>query len=136
LKDFIVRKASDADFRKSSIAGNALEALVGAIYLDQGYDAAHRFVMQRMIRPYIDLEDLKKKTVNFKSKLLEWCQKRQRKLHFKMVSEKRQKNKWIYTMAAVVDGEQIATGTDSSKKKAEQRAAEAAIPILGIQIED
>lgn len=132
LKELIVRKASDADFRKSSIAGNALEALVGAIYLDLGYDTASRFVISRMIRPYIDLDELNKKTVNFKSKLLEWCQKRHKKLQFKLLKERREKNKWIYTMAAVIDGEQMGSGQEHSKKKAEQRAAAEAIKALGI----
>lgn len=133
LKDLIVRKASEADFHKSSIAGNALEALVGAIYLDQGYPAARRFVLHRMVRPYIDLDDLVRTTVNFKSKLLEWCQKRQKKLQFKLVNERRERNKWRYTMAAFVDGEKVGRGSGSSKKKAEQEAAEAAIKHLGIE---
>lgn len=136
LKELIVRKASEGDFHKSSIAGNALEALVGAIYLDQGYDAAHRFVLQRMVRPHIDLDDLVRTTVNFKSKLLEWCQKRQKKLQFKLVNEQKERNKWRYTMAAVVDGEKMGRGKGSSKKKAEQDAAEAAIKKLGIDEED
>lgn len=136
LKDLIVRKASEADFRKSSIAGNTLEALVGAIYLDRGYEKAHLFVMERMMKPYIDLNDLRKTTVNFKSKLLEWCQKRQMRLTFKLIHEHREKNKWIYTMAALVDGEQKGKGTDFSKKKAEQRASEAAVNLLEIKLED
>ncbi len=136
LKELIIRKASEADFHKSSIAGNALEALVGAIYLDLGFPAARQFVLQRMIQPYIDLDDLMRTTVNFKSKLLEWCQKRQKKLHFKLVSEHREKNKWVYTMAAIVDGEKVGRGSESSKKRAEQLAAEAAVNFLKIDQAD
>jgi ribonuclease-3 len=136
LKELIVRKASEADFHKSSIAGNALEALVGAIYLDLGYQAAHRFVLERMIQPYIDLDELVRTTVNFKSKLLEWCQKRQKKLQFKLVSEHREKNKWVYTMAAIVDDEKVGRGSESSKKRAEQLAAEAAVLHLKIDQTD
>ncbi len=132
LKELIVRKASEADFHKSSIAGNALEALVGAIYLDLGYREAHRFVLDRMIQPYIDLDELVRTTVNFKSKLLEWCQKRQKKLQFKLISEHREKNKWVYTMAAMVDDEKVGRGSESSKKRAEQLAAEAAVLHLKI----
>jgi ribonuclease III len=132
LKDLIVRRASEADFHKSSIAGNALEALVGAIYLDQGYPVAQRFVLERMVKPYVDLDDMVRTTVNFKSKLLEWCQKRQKKLQFKLVNERREKNKWIYTMAAMVDGEKVGRGSESSKKRAEQLAAEDAVNFLGI----
>jgi ribonuclease-3 len=136
LKDLIVRKASEADFRKSSIAGNTLEALVGAIYLDQGYKRSKSFVMKRMMKPYIDLADLQHTTVNFKSKLLEWCQKRQKRLTFSLIHEHREKNKWIYTMAAIVDGAQVGKGTDFSKKKAEQRASEMAIKALKIKLEE
>ncbi len=136
LKDLIIRKASEADFHKSSIAGNALEALVGAIYLDLGFAAARKFVLRRMVQPYIDLDDLVRTTVNFKSKLLEWCQKRQKKLHFKLLSEHREKNKWVYTMAAIVDGEKVGRGSESSKKRAEQMAAEAAVIFLKIDQEE
>lgn len=134
LKELIRRKASESDFKKSSIAGNALEALVGAIYLDQGYDVAARFVLEKMIHPYIDLDELSKATFNFKSKLLEWCQKRQKKLRFRMIEERRENAKWIYTMGVVIDDEDITSGTDFSKKKAEQRASEAAIEQLGIEL--
>lgn len=136
LKDLIVRKASEADFHKSSIAGNALEALVGAIYLDLGYRAARRFVLQKMLRPHIDLDELMRTTVNFKSKLLEWCQKRQKKLQFRLLSEHREKNKWVYTMAAVIDGEKVGQGSEFSKKRAEQNAAEDAVKALGIDREE
>jgi len=90
-----------------------------------------------MIQPYIDLDELVRTTVNFKSKLLEWCQKRQKKLQFKLVSEHREKNKWVYTMAAIVDDEKVGRGSESSKKRAEQLAAEAAVLHLKIdQTED
>ena len=136
LKELIIRKASEADFHKSSIAGNALEALVGAIYLDLGYRAAHRFLLLKMIQPFIDLDEMVRTTVNFKSKLLEWCQKRQKKLQFKLVSEHREKNKWVYTMAAIIDGEKVGRGSESSKKRAEQLAAESAVLHLKIDQEE
>ncbi|MDR0427679.1 MAG: ribonuclease III, partial [Dysgonamonadaceae bacterium] len=61
--------------QKSHILGNALEAFIGAIYLDRGYQKTHQFIETKIIRPYIDIEAVAKKEVNFKSKLLEWSQK-------------------------------------------------------------
>lgn len=67
--------------------GNAFEALVGAVYLDKGYDFANRFVINGVLRRYVDLSDITTTEVDFKSRLIEWCQKSKRSIHFNTASD-------------------------------------------------
>ena len=65
--------------------GNALEALIGAIYLDQGYRACYRFINDVIIKRYIDLDNIARKEVNFKSSLIEWSQKNKLEITFDLI---------------------------------------------------
>ena len=73
--DKLIKYSTRSSSHNSYMYGNAFEAFIGAIYLDQGYERCKRFLEERIIRPYIDLDKLSKKEVNFKSKLIEWSQK-------------------------------------------------------------
>ena len=67
--------------------GNALEALIGAIYLDQGYDVCYKFIRDVMIEKYIDVDTLVRKEINFKSNLIEWSQKNKNKAYGNRVGD-------------------------------------------------
>lgn len=89
----------------SYMDGNAFEALVGAIYLDRGYEACMRFMKKRILSQLINLDKVAYKEVNFKSKLIEWCQKNRVKLDFKLIEQKRdENNNPIFVYQAIVEG--------------------------------
>jgi ribonuclease-3 len=117
----------------NTIFGNAFEALVGAVYLDKGYDKTRRFVLKRILLPYIDIDELETTETNFKNKLYSWANKNNRILDFETIDEAKEGARKLFTIAIVVDGERISTGKAFNKKDAGQIAAKAAIEILGIE---
>lgn len=108
--------------------GNALEAMIGAIYLDRGYKYAAKFFRNRMIKKYVDLNSLAIKDSDYKSQLIEWAQKNRKEVIFFSHEEYDSKGK-IPTFEAVVKIDQTdsGTGVGSSKKEAEQQAAKVAL---------
>ena len=135
LGEMMQLRKGGADLTKSSILGNALEALVGAIYVDSGYDHAYRFFLHKILIPHYEINELESVIYNFKSKIIEWAQKNGKQAIFEMLEEKEVKGKKIYRMGLFVDGSMIAEDTDYSKKRAEQKASETACKILAIHTE-
>lgn len=105
------------------ILGNTLEAIVGAIYLDKGYLRTRKFVIDKMIAPNYDLDELVNSNSNFKSKIIEWAQREGKDLRFEIVNVKKARNHKEFTAQVLVDNEAKGTGYGNSKKKAEQDAA-------------
>ena len=126
-----VRKGG-TDLTKSNVLGNALEALVGAIYMDAGYEKAAHFFMHKILIPHYEIDELESLVVNFKSKIIEWSQKNGHEIRFELLEEHEQKGKRMYKMGLMFNGEIIAEDVDYSKKRAEQKASEAACRKLGI----
>ena len=118
--------------RSRSVNGNALEALVGAVYLDQGYKAARKFVLSRLVKPFVDVKSLTETTANFKSKLIEWAQRHGKAIRYELNGEARPGGVMEFTASVVLDDEVVATGMGLSKKQAEQLAAERALATLGV----
>lgn len=118
-----------------NVAGNALEALIGAIYLDKGYRGTRRIVLNHIIKPYIDFDELKTTTDNFKSVLYHYAQKEKQSLEFKVIKEEGRAHRKNYTVEALLDGKRVSTGSGFSKKNAEQRAAEKACEALEINVQ-
>ena len=117
----------------SSMLGNAFEALIGAIYLDKGYEGARKFIVERILLEYLDMEKLEKLDDNFKSTLLEWCQKNGKEVQFKTVSKYKHDKRDKFKMAVMVDGVEIATSDAYNKKSAEQRASRIALKSMDIK---
>lgn len=116
----------------SSMLGNAFEALVGAIYLDKGYDTTRRFVVRRVLHRYLDIHGLETFDDNFKSQLLEYCQKQGKEVEFKVVSRFKQDKRDRFKVAVFVDEDRLSTAEDFNKKSAEQSASEKALISLGV----
>lgn len=118
--------------RSRSVNGNALEALVGAVYLDLGYKAARKFILTRLVKGFVDVHTLTTTTANFKSKLVEWAQRQGKNLRYDLSGEARPGGTMEFTATVLLDDEVVATGMGLSKKQAEQLAAERALAALGV----
>ncbi|MCB9081280.1 MAG: ribonuclease III [Lewinellaceae bacterium] len=119
-----------------SMLGNAVEALVGAIYLECGYPETKRYVINRMLRKYVDIHELERVDDNYKSQLLEWCQKNGRSVAYKLLARYKFEKRDRFKVAVMINGERVATADDFNKKSAEQTASEKAMVALGILLEE
>ncbi len=105
------------------ILGNTLEAIVGAVYMDKGYLRCKKFVIDKLILPYFNLETVINSDTNFKSKVIEWSQRKGKSVRFEMVEMKRMRNLKEFTSQVFIDDQPAGKGFGASKKKAEQDAA-------------
>ncbi len=106
-----------------NIHGNIFEALIGAIYLDRGYNYCHQFIYEQIITPYVDLERLEGKISSYKGLIIEWCQKTKRKYKFESYEDTGKQSTKHFSVRITIDGQKIAKGRATSKKKAEEMAA-------------
>ena len=123
LFDMMEVKRENEQIYKSA-GGDALEAFIGAIYLDKGYTAAQAFVIDKLIKLHLDLEEILNTDKDFKSKLVEWSQKEKRVIRYEVAAEKGGGISKYYVMDLYVDEVKQTTGNGNSKKAAEQHAAE------------
>lgn len=115
-----------------SMMGNAVEALVGAVYLERGYAKTKRFVIHHMLKLYVDVIGLETFDDNYKSQLLEWCQKNGKVVSYKTVSRYKLEKRDRFKVAVYIDEKKLATADDFNKKSAEQMASLKALKILNI----
>jgi ribonuclease-3 len=114
--------------QKNHILGNALEAFIGAVYLDQGYRKTHGFIEKKIIAAYINIDALAKKEVNFKSKLLEWCQKSRVQLDFQLLENfTDRENNPVFESQVILNDLVAGNGTGYSKNESQQKAAQQAL---------
>ena len=111
--------------------GNALEALIGAIYLDQGYDVCYKFIKEEMLEKHVDIEALVRKEINFKSSLIEWSQKNKIDISFDLIeSFTDHDGNPVFQTAITLNDEQIGVGIGYSKKESQQAASNMAVNRL------
>ena len=127
LNDFIIQKGSQ-EKNITKIHEDAFEALIGAIYLDQGYAKTAKFVRKVILDKFIDFEDLEDLNLNYKSQLIEWAQKTKKSVSF--VSNTLANEVKCFSSEVVFDKKTIGIGKGHSKKEAEQNAAKEAISYL------
>ena len=126
IEQFIRKNAGPDSYR--SMHGDALEALIGAVYIDRGYNKAQHFILDRIIAHHVDLDEKESTDINFKSRLLNWGQKNKHTIFFETLEENTS-NKLI-KVRLLIDNVETSTGIDFIKKKAEQIAAQKACEQL------
>ena len=113
-----------AGIAQKHIFGDAFEAMMGAIYLDQGYDFVNRLLINRIYYNYLNLDELTTSETDFKSRLIEWCQKNRHRVVFQTETEKGSSaNHPVFYSKVLVDDMEVGHGAGDSKKEAEQHAA-------------
>ena len=126
--DRLIKFTTRQSSHNSYMSGNAFEALVGAIYLDRGYDACKKFMEERIIAQYLNIDKISRKEVNFKSKLIEWSQKNKMEVSFELIAQilDEEYNPMFHTEVRI-EGISAGTGTGYSKKESQQNAAQMAL---------
>lgn len=132
LKKITLYNKGDNSLKISQIFGNTLEALLGAIYLELGYLKTSKWVMKNLITPYFFMEELEAVDINLKNKLYGWASKNGKQLDFVTIEESIENGRRLFTVAATIDGEIVASGKAYNKKDAGQIAAQKTIEQLGI----
>lgn len=126
----------DNSLKVSQIFGNTLEAIVGAVYLDKGFERTRKWVVKTIILPHLFLDDLEQLEINHKNKLYGWANKNGRNLEFETLEERMEGGRRLFTIGAVVDGSVVSRGKAYNKKDASQIAAALALDHLGINKEN
>ena len=128
--DRYVNACGVAHQHNNSIYGNALEALVGAIYIDKGYIQCRRFLLDRGFSRLADIESVVKSDKNYKSRLIEWGQKKHIEVEFRLISEEMRKDGVYFVSEVLVDGSVYGVGDGFSKRESQQKAARQALAKL------
>ncbi len=127
---------NDSNFEGSSIYGNALEALIGSIYLDKGYRKTKKFILDRFFGLYVDLHELEATETDFKSRLTEWSQKEKQELEFRVLQDPHHSRDRGFHIGIFVQKNLMSEASHNSKKRAEQMAAEKAWGVITQQAEN
>ena len=129
--DRLIHSNSHSNAHNSNMGGNAFEALMGAIYLDRGYDACMYFMKERILGRLMNIDSMAAKEVNFKSKLIEWTQKNRIQLDFRLVEQQQDPHAApVFVTRIVLEGLDCETGKGYSKKESHQMAAKATLEAL------
>lgn len=128
----LILSSARKNSHNSYMAGNAFEALVGAIYLDQGYDVVMRFMKQRILARMVNIDKVAYKEVNFKSKLIEWSQRNRVTLDYKMLKQSKdtETGSPVFNFCVMIEGIEGESAQGFSKKEAQQLASEATLKRL------
>ncbi len=129
IADLLLSYNSSKQFGKD-ISGNLYEALVGAIFLDRGFEGAREFIYKNMIDPYIDLERLDRKISSYKSYMIEWAQKKHLSYKFVSQNDVNNGNSSYYKVHFYINQKKISQGRSAKKKKAEEIAARRAYYMI------
>lgn len=118
--------------KQGSLLGDTFEAMIGAVYMDKDYNFTRNFLLNRIIKPHVDIHTLELTETNFKSKLIEWCQRHGKDVTFEIIPNEEGEHSKLFTIQVNIDGESCAIGRDYNKKNAEKLAAEKACEFLKI----
>lgn len=118
--------------KQGSLLGDAFEALIGAVYLDKGYEFTRELLLERIVKAHVDIHTLEMTETNFKSRLIEWCQHNNKEVFFEPTANPEGETAKMFSVRVMVDGEECGVGRDFNKKSAEKLAAEKACEHLKI----
>ncbi len=136
LDRYIIRHTGGIAAQKH-INGDALEAMIGAMYLDMGYNRVNRQLINHLFRRHLDLDELISSETDYKSRLIEWCQKSRQSVHFSTGhDEKYTSQRPVFRSAVLIDGIEVGHGIGETKKEAEQHAAHAVSDALSDEAGD
>ena len=133
LNKMVQYNQNDRGLSRSHIFGNALEALIGAVYLDVGFIKTRKFILNQLIKSYIDLDMMESTDTNFKNQLLSWAQRSSKVLVFDTLEERLEGTRKLFVVGILLDGELVAQGSGYNKKEAGQVAAQNALKQLNIK---
>lgn len=122
LLKFVKSNIADKNIGEN-IYGNVFEALLGAIYLDRGYNYCKKFIYEKVIVPYVDIAKLEGKVTSYKGLIIEWCQKQKKQYLFDTYEDSGNESTKHFSVRISIDGVFVAKGRATSKKKAEEQAA-------------
>lgn len=126
--DKLIKYSARSSSHNNYMYGNAFEAFIGAIYLDRGYERCKLFLEEKIICPFIDLDKLSRKEVNFKSKLIEWSQKNKMEVSFELIEQFLDKeSNPVFQTEVRIESFPAGTGSGYSKKESQQNAAQMAL---------
>ena len=129
--DKLVKTSNRSQSHNSYLYGNAFEAFIGAIYLDRGYDCCMQFMEEKILKQYIDLDKMSRKEMNFKSRLIEWCQKNKMQVSFELIDQVMDKDHSpTFSTEVQIEGIPAGNGRGYSKKESQQKAAQMALKII------
>lgn len=128
----LILSAGHSNSHNSYLGGNAFEALVGALYLDYGYDACMEFMSSRVLGKRLNIDKVAYKEVNFKSKLIEWAQKNRVQMEFSMLDQQKDEHGSPVFVYEVVFEASIKAGSGKgySKKESQQLASKLTLEQL------
>ncbi len=129
--DIILSNYSQGKLSKSMM-GNAFEAMIGAIYLEKGFEDTRDYVINDILLKHLNIHALEVQDDNFKSQLLEWGQKNNVGVDYKLLAKYKQDKRDRFKVAVLIDGDEVARADDFNKKSAEQTASQLALKRLKI----
>ncbi|UII81754.1 ribonuclease III [Flagellimonas sp. CMM7] len=135
LLHFVESRIPKSHFGEN-IHGNVFEALVGAIYLDRGYTYCERFINERVIQPYVDIEQLEGRVISYKSLVIEWCQKQKKSFYYDVYEDTGNDELKHFAVKLTIGEKILAKARATSKKKAEEKASRRAYFALQSRIEN
>jgi len=137
LLQVVVAHAPKKENLKKRISGDVFEALIGAMYLDKGYEQTCKYIINHVLNNYVDIEQLMQSETDFKSRLIEWGQKHKFQVEFNFdMNVEKQKGSPQFTVQITISGVPIAKGSGKSKKEAEQKASQKTLTFISSSSED
>lgn len=125
LIKWVESKVSAQHFGEN-IHGNLFEALIGAIYLDRGFEYCEKFIQKKVVQPYVDIPKLEGKVISYKSLVIEWCQKEKKPFNYEVYEDNGKEGQKHFAVKLTIGGRVVSRARATSKKKAEEKASQRA----------